>query len=80
MLSMLDNPLSDAVARSGAVGAAGAVGSMVMESAGDAVDGLPATSLAVVVMLCTPAVMAGAGNDQVPAAVATAVPMSVAPS
>ena len=52
MLSVLDVPLSDAATRSGRVGAAGAVVSMVTDKAADAALTLPAASVALAVMLC----------------------------
>ena len=53
MLSVLDIPVSDAVARSRFVGAAGAVVSMVTDNAADAALTLPAASVALAVMLWT---------------------------
>ena len=80
MLSVDDVPVSEAVAKSGEVGATGAMGSMVIDSAGDAADALPAGSLAVVVKLWTPASMVGMTKVQTPSPSATVVPISVAPS
>ena len=54
MLSVLDTPLSDAATRSGADGAAGATVSMVTDKAADAALTLPATSVALAVMLWVP--------------------------
>ena len=53
-LSVLEVPESLAAARSGADGAAGAVVSIVMLSAPDAAETLPAASVAVAVMLWVP--------------------------
>ena len=79
-LSVDDTPESDAAARSGAVAVAGDVVSMVTESAAVAVDMLPATSMAVEVMLWTPDDRALDVIDQLPALSAAAVPTRVAPS
>ena len=50
-LSVLELPVSEAVARSGVPGAAGDAESMVTASADDAAEVLPAVSVAVAVML-----------------------------
>jgi hypothetical protein len=55
MLSLEDEPVSDAVARSGTDGTAGAVVSIVTARPEEAALGLLAASVAVAVMLCTPA-------------------------
>jgi hypothetical protein len=54
ILSVLDGPESDAVARSGADGAAGAVVSIVTDRPVEATPALPAASVAWAVMLCVP--------------------------
>ena len=51
MLSLSETPLSDAAARSGVEGALGAVLSMVIDRATEAVEVLPDASVAVAVML-----------------------------
>src|SRR5215210_6463567 len=53
-LSVLAEPLSDAVVRSGTDGADGAVVSMVTDSPDDAAPTLPAGSVVLAVMLCVP--------------------------
>lgn len=80
MLSVLEVPVSDAVARSRFVGAAGAVVSMVTDNAADAALTLPAVSVALAVMLRVPAARAEVVvMDHCPA-VATPVPTAVVPS
>jgi len=54
MLSVLDEPVSVAAVMSGAVGAAGAVVSIVAERPVDAALTFPATSVALAVMVCDP--------------------------
>src|SRR5882672_5475832 len=54
MLSLFEEPESEAALKSGVEGAAGAEVSMVTESAAEAVPTLPAASVAVAVMLCVP--------------------------
>ncbi len=54
ILSVLDDPVSSADAKSGVEGTLGAVVSMVIESEGDDGDSLPARSVKVEVMTCTP--------------------------
>ena len=58
MLSVLEEPESDAAARSGVLGAVGARVSMVTERLDAAALVLPAVSVAVAVMLCVPAASA----------------------
>ena len=70
MLSVLDTPVSDAVIRSRACGRAGAVVSMVIDRAAEAALTLPATSVALAVMLWMPfARVEVVVMDQSPAAV-----------
>jgi hypothetical protein len=60
MLSVFDAPESLAAVRSGAtVGVRGAVVSIVIDSAGEAADVLPAVSVSVNVTACTPSAIAG---------------------
>ena len=74
-------PESEAAAMSGAAGVAGAVVSIVMESAALETDRLPAMSVAVDVMLWGPDASAvPTVRDQFPAASAVIVPIKVAPS
>jgi hypothetical protein len=54
MLSLLEDPVSDDAVMSGAEGAAGAVVSIVIESAADAGLAVPDESVAVALMLCVP--------------------------
>ena len=54
VVAVVDAPVSDAAVRSGADGTAGGVVSMVTGKAADATLMLPATSVALAVMLCTP--------------------------
>jgi hypothetical protein len=54
MLSLLEDPVSDAAVMSGAEGAAGAVVSIVIESAADAGLAVPDESVAVALMLRVP--------------------------
>ena len=79
MLSVLDTPVSDAAIRSGADGIAGAIVSMVIDKAPDAALTLPVTSAILVVMAWVPAARVAAVMVHVPA-VATPVPISLAPS
>ncbi len=74
MLSVSDNPVSLAAARSGVPGASGAVVSMVTVRAEEAAEVLPAASVAVAVMLLTPSVSVAVVMLQLPAPSAVAVP------
>ena len=78
--SVFDVPVSDAAARSGALGAAGAVVSMVTTIGAEAALVLPAASVAVVVMLCAPSPRTPVVKVQLPAPSAVVVPTSVTPS
>lgn len=78
--SVDDTPESEAVARSGTVGVAGAATSMVTTSTPVAGEMLPATSVAVAVIECDPAASTLDVMDQLPALSAATVPMSVTPS
>ena len=80
LLSVLLLPVSVAAVRSGAAGVAGAVVSIVTANAGLGALVLPAVSLAVVVIWCTPSVRTGDVNVQVPSGATTAVPNTVVPS
>src|SRR5262245_61285635 len=74
MLSTLDDPLSEAAAKSGFDGATGEVRSMVTPSAADSALVLPAASLARAAIVCTPSANAGDVMVQFPEASAMAVP------
>src|SRR5215472_18508508 len=80
MLSVLDAPESDAAIRSGVVGAAGAVVSMVSDKAPEATLTFPATSVAVALMLRTPWLRVELVMLQLPLPSAVALPIWVAPS
>src|ERR1700735_3088137 len=79
MWSALEAPLSEAVARTGTFGAAGAVVSTVTASAADATL-VPLVSIAFAVIECFPLARVFDVIDQAPAALALSVPTSVAPS
>src|SRR4051794_23270058 len=79
ILSLPELPLSDAVARSGVEGAAGAAVSMVTASVPEAALVLPGASVGGAVMLCDPFVRVELAIVQLPP-VATAGPISVVPS
>ena len=78
MLSVDDEPESEAVARSTNGGVEGATTSTTSASGDDGDDVLVPT-VAVAVMLCRPAASVGV-SDQAPDAFAVTVPRSVAPS
>src|SRR5690242_10422339 len=80
MLSVLNAPLSDAAARSGVDGAAGAAVSIVTDNADDATLVLPALSATLVVMLCEPLARVDATLLQLPFAAVVPLPICVAPS
>ena len=80
MLSVLDTPLSDAASRSGADGAAGAMVSMVTGKAAEAALTLPATSVALAVMLWVPFARVDVVANQSPFTVVMPVPTWVVPS
>src|SRR5688572_24256995 len=80
MLSLLELPLSLAIARSGVEGAVGGVMSMVIFSAAEAAETLPAASIAVAVNACPPPASVAVLNDQLPAGSATTPPSRVTPS
>ena len=79
MLSVLETPLSDAAIRSGRLGAAGAVVSMVTTSAGDAILALPATSVCFAVTVCAPVASVALLIDQLPERSTVPVPSTVVP-
>ena len=79
-LSVLEAPLSLAVARSGAEGAKGAAISTVTTSDAEAALTLPARSVCLTVSVCAPADSALAVIDQLPSPPAVAVPSTVVPS
>ena len=79
-LSVLDVPLSVRFVMSTALGAAGAVASIVTVRLLDATPVLPAVSVALVVRVWLPAVKALLVMDQLPEPSAVAVPNSVVPS
>jgi hypothetical protein len=66
MSSVLEDPKSDAVVKSGVPGAEGAEVSMVTESPEEATEVLPAVSLCVAVMLCTPSLRVPAVSVALP--------------
>src|SRR5437588_500300 len=78
MLSVLELPLSLAAIRSGTE-TAGPVVSMVMLSPAEADETLPATSVALAVMLCVPSVRVLLASDALPLP-AAALPTTIAPS
>ena len=78
MSSVAEIPLSDAAARSGALGAA-AVVSIVTTRPVDAAETLPATSVCFAVSVCAPAASAELVMLHAPAPLATAVPSTVVP-
>ena len=73
-------PLSEPTVRTATGGAVGAVVSMVSASGTDTVEVLPAGSVEVVVIECTPSVNTVDVKVHVPLAATTAVPSSVVPS
>ena len=73
-------PLSEVATRSGVLDAAGALVSMVMDSALDATPTLPAWSVAFAVIVCVPSPRVAEVIDQTPAALALPEPTAVAPS
>ena len=77
--SLLEAPLSLAAAKTGAAGAMGAVVSMVIANASEAVLVLPATSVAVTVIACSPLASALLVIFHMPP-VATVEPSTVVPS
>jgi hypothetical protein len=79
ILSVFDTPVSDAVVRSSAFGAAGAVASMVIVKAPDAMLTLPAASVALVVILWAPLPIAEVVMVHAPSAPAMPVPTLVVP-
>jgi hypothetical protein len=80
VLSVAEPPLSEAVARSGLPGAAGAVVSIVTCSAPDAAPMLPDRSVAFAVMVCAPCASVVDVIDQAPVVLALPVPTAVVPS
>ena len=78
--SLADEPLSDAAARIGALGAFGAVVSTVIASAFDASLTLPAASVARAVSVCAPSASVLLAIVQWPAASAVALPRTLLPS
>ena len=80
MLSVLDVPLSDAAARSGAVGAAGAVLSMVMFSAVEMPEMFPAVSVLRMARAWAPLDNVGVVKVQLPLPSTMAEPNKVMPS
>ena len=80
MLSVLLLPESDALARSGALGAEGAVVSIVTVRAVDAAPVLPAASVTLALSVCAPSVSALDVMLQLPEPSAVVVPSSVVPS
>ena len=80
MLSVLLLPESDALARSAALGAAGAEVSMVTVSAAEAVLAFPAASVALVVKVWAPALSVLVVMLQLPKPSAVVVPSTVVPS
>ena len=79
MLSVLDAPLSDAAAKSGADGAFGAVVSTVTLSDADVALVLPAMSVSLAVSVCVPLLKVELTIDQLPLASAIAVPSTAVP-
>lgn len=79
ILSVLEAPLSDAAARSGALGAAGAVVSIVTERTALAGPVLPATSVAFAVIAWMPCASALDVIVQLPPLSAWAAPATIAP-
>src|SRR6186997_72077 len=80
MLSVAEVPESEAAARSGIDGAAGAEVSIVTDSADEATLVLPAASVALAVMLWLPWINVELVIDQLPEPSAVALPIWVAPS
>ena len=78
-LSVVDAPLSDAVARSGALTAAGATVSTVTANPADATLALPAGSVCFAVTVCAPSARVELVIDQFPDPSAVAVPNTVVP-
>ena len=74
MLSVFDTPVSEVAARSGSAGRVGAVASMVIDKAPDATVTLPATSIALAVMTCTPFAIEEVVTVQIPFASAMPLP------
>lgn len=66
MLSVSEDPVSDAAIRSGAAGADGAVRSIVNDAGELAVDWFPAASVSVPVTVHVPSVSAGERSQEVP--------------
>src|SRR5207253_2213679 len=79
-LSVLDEPESEAVARSGVDGAAGAAVSMVTERLPEAVPVLPAASIALAVIVWLPEASVEVAMLQLPLPSAVPLPTWVAPS
>ena len=80
MLSLFEAPLSLALAKSTWPGAAGAVVSIVTANAADAVDSLPAVSLALTLRLWLPSLKLLLVIVQLPPPSAVALPSTVVPS
>ena len=80
MLSVLVLPESEAVLRSGALGADGAVVSIVNVRPVDAAPVLPAASVTLALSVCAPSVNALVVMLQLPEPSAVVVPSSVVPS
>ena len=80
MLSVLLLPESEALARSGAPGAEGAVVSIVTARAVDATPVLPAASVTLALSVCAPSVSALVVMLQLPEPSAVVVPSRVVPS
>ena len=73
-LSVLELPESDPLARSGAAGVAGTDASIATANAEDALETLPAASVAIAVMLWVVSLSKPAVNDQLPLPSAVVVP------
>ncbi len=80
VLSVLLEPESEALARSGVPEAAGAVVSMVTVKAAEATPVLPAASVTLVVSVCVPLLSVLDVMLQLPEPSAVAVPSTVVPS
>ena len=78
--SLLEAPLSDAAASTGAAGTAGALVSTVIARPPDAALALPAVSVALAVSVCAPSASGELTIVHWPLASAVALPRSVAPS